>query len=109
MFVQMEELPSMYSRPLVSRSNAPRPSTKTNGSCSGLHHSRMSVNGCQTNRLSQAISSSVFQSVMIAFGVRRHVAAFSKRRHVCALHKITLYHGSYVDDHSLPHSSCISF
>src|SRR5439155_33931 len=33
MFVQIDELPSMYSRPLLSRSNAPRPSTKTSRSC----------------------------------------------------------------------------
>src|SRR5215216_7054447 len=69
MLVQIEEFPSMYSRPLLSRRNAPWPSTKTNGSCSGLHHWRMSVNGCHTNRLSQAISSSVFHSVMIECGV----------------------------------------
>src|SRR6266700_1387753 len=76
MFVQMDELPSMYSRPLLSRSNAPRPSTKTSGSCSGERHSLMLVNGCQTNRLSQAINCSVFHSLMtvelsdIRFGLR---------------------------------------
>src|SRR5207247_110639 len=60
----MDEFPSMYSRPVLSRSVAPCPSTRISGSCSGAHHSRMSVNGCQTNRLSAAINSSVFQSVM---------------------------------------------
>src|SRR5439155_327589 len=60
----MDEFPSMYSRPLLSRSNAPLPSTKTSCSYSAAHHSRMSVNGCQTNRLSQSISSSVFHSVI---------------------------------------------
>src|SRR5436305_5307999 len=55
----------MYSRPVLSRSTAPRPSTNTSGSCSKAHHSGMSVKGCQTNRLSASISSSVFHSVMI--------------------------------------------
>src|SRR4030095_4923403 len=66
MFVQIDELPSMYSRPRLSRRSAPRPSTKTSGSCSGAHHSRILVNGCQTNRLSISISSSVFHSVITA-------------------------------------------
>src|SRR5437763_11108492 len=60
----MDEFPSMYSPPLLSRSTAPCPSTRTSGSCSGAHHSRMSVNGCQTNCLSAAVNSSVFHSVM---------------------------------------------
>src|SRR5258708_1985935 len=67
MFVQIDELPSMYSRPRLSRRSAPRPSTKTSGSCSGAHHSRILVNGCQTNRLSISISSSVFHSLITAF------------------------------------------
>src|SRR6266496_1805386 len=72
----MDEFPSMYSRPLLSRTTAPCPSTRTSGSCSGAHHSRMSVNGCQTNRLSQAINWSVFHSIMehhfaLSFGVAR--------------------------------------
>src|SRR5947209_439746 len=67
MFVQMDELPSMYSRPLLSRSNAPRPSTKTSGSCSAAHHSRISVKGCQTNRLSHWTSLSVFHSAIAAW------------------------------------------
>src|SRR6266404_3764714 len=66
MFVQIDELPSMYSRPRLSRSSAPCPSTKTSGSWSGAHHSGMFVNGCQTNRLSASINASVFQSVMRA-------------------------------------------
>src|SRR5436309_10459776 len=60
----MDEFPSMYSSPLLSRSTAPCPSTKTSGSCSGAHHSRMSVNGCQTNCLSASVNSSVFHSLM---------------------------------------------
>src|SRR6266496_102801 len=72
----MDEFPSMYSRPLLSRSTAPCPSTRTSGSCSAAHHSRMSVNGCQTNRLSQAINWSVFHSIMehhfaLSFGAAR--------------------------------------
>src|SRR5207248_8560762 len=66
MFVQIDELPSMYSRPRLSRRRAPRPSTKTSGSCSGAHHSRILVNGCQTNRLSVSISSLVFHLLIIA-------------------------------------------
>src|SRR6266487_6748579 len=66
MFVQIDELPSMYSRPRLSRRSAPLPSTKTSGSCSGAHHSGILVNGCQTNRLSQSINWSVFHSVMSA-------------------------------------------
>src|SRR5206468_11723749 len=88
MFVQMDELPSMYSRPLLSRSNAPRPSTKTSGSCSRAHHSRMSVNGCQTNRLSASISSSVFHSAIIALECA-DMSAHSKGS--------PLHHGCYVD------------
>src|SRR5207247_6724265 len=60
--------PSIYSRPRLSRKIAPRPSTKTSGSCSGAHHSRMLVNGCQTKRLSAAMSSSVFHSVILSSG-----------------------------------------
>src|SRR6266480_4304925 len=56
----------MYSRPRLSRSRAPRPSTKTSGSYSGAHHSRIFANGCQTKRLSQSINSSVFHSVTSA-------------------------------------------
>src|SRR5436305_7961936 len=65
MFVQIEELPSMYSRPLASRKIAPRPSTITSGSCSRAHHSGMFVNGCQTNRLSVAIRSRSSQSLIV--------------------------------------------
>src|SRR6202011_2121875 len=75
MFVQIDELPSMYSRPFESRTVAPCPSTSTSGSCSGAHHSRMLVNGCQTNFLSVAISSSVFQS-LISYHVIRFSAVF---------------------------------
>src|SRR5205814_174074 len=57
---------SRISRPRLSRRRAPRPSTKTSGSCSGAHHSRMLVNGCQTDRLSISISSSVFHSLITA-------------------------------------------
>src|SRR6266550_2486469 len=64
MFVQIDELPSMYSRPRLSRRSAPLPSTKTSGSCPGAHHSGISVNGCQTNRLSQSTNWSVSHSVM---------------------------------------------
>src|SRR5580700_8616087 len=62
--VQIDELPSMYSRPFESRSRAPFPSTRMSGSCSGAHHSRIFVNGCQTHSLSAAISSSLFQSLI---------------------------------------------
>src|SRR5438132_1909827 len=65
MFVQIEELPSMYSRPWASRKIAPRPSTITIGSCSGAHHSGIFANGCQTNRLSVAIRSRLFQSLIV--------------------------------------------
>src|SRR6266550_9053113 len=65
MFVQIDELPSMYSRPLTSRKIAPRPSTIITGSCSGAHHSGIFVNGCQTNRLSVAIRSRLFQSLIV--------------------------------------------
>src|ERR1700676_259046 len=75
MFVQIDELPSTYSRPFESRTVAPCPSTSTSGSCSGAHHSRMFVNGCQTNFLSVAISSSVFQS-LISYHVIRFSAVF---------------------------------
>src|SRR5579884_326442 len=64
MFVQIDALPSIYWRPLLSRSSAPRPSTNTSGSCPGEHHWRISVNGCQIKRLSHSISFSVFQSLM---------------------------------------------
>src|SRR4051794_20743414 len=59
MFVQMEELPSMYSLPSLSQSKAPRPFTKTSGSWSGAHQSPIAVNGCQTWRLSAAWSAAV--------------------------------------------------
>src|SRR5437762_11566635 len=64
MFVQIDELPSMYSRPLASRKLAPRPSTMSAGSCSGAHHSAIFVNGCQRNRLSVAMRSRHFQSLI---------------------------------------------
>src|ERR671934_8856 len=54
MFVQIEELPSIYSRPRLSTRTAPRPATSTRGSCSGAHHSGMFVNGGQINLLSAA-------------------------------------------------------
>src|SRR5207244_13590901 len=60
----MDEFPSMYSRPRLSRRIAPRPSTRTSGSKSVAHQSRMSVNGCQTNFLSVAINRFVFHSVI---------------------------------------------
>src|SRR5882724_587297 len=63
MFVQIDELPSTYSCPFESRSNAPFPSTSKSGSCSGAHHSCMFVNGCQTDFLSSAIRSSLFHSM----------------------------------------------
>src|SRR6266850_6059079 len=66
MFVQIDELPSMYSRSWLSRRSAPLPSTKTSGSFPGAHHSAVLVNGCQTNRLSQSINWSVFHSVISA-------------------------------------------
>src|ERR1700736_3728901 len=72
MFVQIDELPSMYSRPFESRTTAPFPSTSASGAWSAAHHSRMFVNGCQTNFLSMAISSSVFQSL-----ISYHVICFS--------------------------------
>src|SRR5438270_12274848 len=65
MFVQIDELPSMYSRPLISRTIAPWPSTIITGSCSGAYHSGMFVNGCQRNLLSVAISSRLFQSLIV--------------------------------------------
>src|SRR4029077_10749261 len=77
MFVQIDELPSMYSRPRLSRKIAPRPSTSTSGSCSGPHQSRMSVNGCQTNFLSAAISSSVFHSVIAASFLDQFLHAYN--------------------------------
>ena len=55
----------MYSRPRLSRKSAPCPSTITIGSCSGAHHSGMLVKGCQTNCLSAAVNSSVFQLLML--------------------------------------------
>src|SRR6266487_1588561 len=58
----------MYSRPRLSHKIAPCPSAITIGSCSGAHHSGMLVNGCQTNCLSAAIKSFVFQSVMRLLG-----------------------------------------
>ncbi len=74
----------MYSRPLLSRSTAPCPSTRTSGSCSGAHQSGMSVNGCQTNRLSQAINWSVFRSIMehhfaFSFGTARPRRSLGER------------------------------
>src|SRR4029077_19541355 len=73
MFVQMEEFPSMYSRPLLSRNTAACPSTKISGSCSWAHHSRMSVNGCQTNRLSASIRAFVFHSVITAWNLQKRL------------------------------------
>src|SRR2546428_6165069 len=64
MFVQIEEFPSMYSRPSLSRRTAPRPLTSTKGSCSGAHQSRIFVKGCQTYFLSASIRSLVFHSVI---------------------------------------------
>src|SRR6266446_6322427 len=63
----MDEFPSMYSRPRLSRRIAPRPSTRTSGSKSAAHQSRMSVNGCQTNFLSAAINRFVFHSVITVY------------------------------------------
>src|SRR5260370_6718351 len=59
MFVQIDELPSIYSRPRLSRRIAPRPSTSTSSWCPGARQSRIFVNGCQINSLSVAISASV--------------------------------------------------
>src|SRR4029450_5229163 len=73
MFVQIDELPSMYSRPWLSRRSTPLPSTKTSGSCPEAHHSGIFVNGCQTNRLSQSINWSVFHSVMSTLHVDNFV------------------------------------
>src|SRR6266403_2075322 len=72
MFVQIDELPSMYSRPRLSRSSAPCPSTKTSGSWSGAHHSGMFVNGCQTNRLSASINASLISGLLLDKFVNRH-------------------------------------
>ena len=69
--VQIDEFPSMYSRPRLSRKIAPCPSTITIGSCSGAHHSGMLVNGCQTNCLSVVIKSFVFQLLMRLLFSRR--------------------------------------
>src|SRR5438552_7497411 len=63
----MDEFPSMYSRPRLSRRIAPRPSTRTSGSKSVAHQSRMSVNGCQTNFLSAAINRFVFHSLITVY------------------------------------------
>src|SRR5437667_11770575 len=63
----MDEFPSMYSRPRLSRRIAPRPSTRTSGSKAAAHQSRMSVNGCQTNFLSAAINRFVFHSLITVY------------------------------------------
>src|SRR5213592_3778863 len=67
MFVQMDEFPSMYSRPRLSRRIAPRASTRTSGSKSAAHQSLILANGCQTNFLSAAIKRSVFHSVTTVY------------------------------------------
>src|SRR4030095_13636210 len=66
--VQIEELPSRYSRPSLSRSTAPLPETSTSGSCSGAPQSRICVKGCQVCALSAAINER--ESVIL-----RHLAA----------------------------------
>src|SRR5262249_10535724 len=63
----MDEFPSMYSCPRLSRRIAPRPSTRTSGSKLAAHQSRMSVNGCQTNFLSAVINRSVFHSLITVY------------------------------------------
>src|SRR5688500_19115712 len=64
MLVQMDEFPSIYSSPRLSRSRAPCPSTRISGSWPGAHQSCMEVNGCQRYFLSAATRASVFQSLM---------------------------------------------
>ncbi len=57
--VQIEELPSRYSRPRLSRRVAPWPETMTSGSWSGAHQSRICVKGCHWCRRSASIQARV--------------------------------------------------